>query len=383
MRKVAVITVGRSDYGIFRPVLQRIKDDPAMELVLIAGGAHIGGGGRGIDAIRSDGFVVSAEVDCYVRGDTRADICDAIGRGVTGFGKVLEDLKPDIMLVLGDRFETFSAVVAAVPLLVPVAHIHGGEITEGAIDESFRHAITKMSHLHFAATQEYGRRIRQMGEEPWRVTVSGAPGLDNLQSLKLLDRKVVGTRLGMDLQEDPLLVTYHPVTLEHPSAREQVMELLAALDDVGRPVVMTFPNVDPEHGVIIKLFKEYVAKHADSVLAEDLGTDMYFSLMKISAAMVGNSSSGIIEAASFGLPVVNIGNRQKGRLRNRNVVDSPCRRDTIIEAIRTVIKSEFRAGLTDVINLYGNGRAAERIVSVLRDVPLGSVLLTKKFIDRQ
>ena len=285
----------------------------------------------------------------------------------------------DMLLVLGDRFEMHSAVVAALPLKIPVAHIHGGELSEGAIDDALRHSITKMSHLHFVATETYRNRVIQMGEEPWRVVISGAPALDNLKTIELPTRAQLSKGYGLREEESFLLVTYHPVTLEHEQTEAQMTALLQALGELDMAVVFTYPNADTGNRAIIQLIGEYVASNSRARTFVNLGTRGYFSMMKHATAMVGNSSSGIIEAASFKLPVVNIGNRQRGRLRAANVIDVGYSRREIAAGIRQALAPDFRARLDDLVNPYGDGHAAERIVETLRAVELNDKLLLKHF----
>ncbi len=381
-RVIGVVTVGRSDYSIYLPLLRTIEGTPNLKLRLLVSGAHLASEfGLSVRAIEADGFEISERIEMLVSSDTPEGAAKSIGLGVIGFAQALARDKPDILLLLGDRFEMLAAAVAALPLRIPLAHLHGGEITEGAIDNSIRHAITKMAHLHFVATEEYARRIVQMGEEPWRITVSGAPSLDTLRAFVPLEAKQLEQMIGLPLQPAPLLVTYHPVTLEYGQAAYQIEQLLAALDAIGLPVIFTAPNADPEGRLIATAIQHYVRQHANAIFLKNLGTRAYFSLMQHASAMVGNSSSGIIEAASFHLPVVNIGNRQRGRLRPRNVLDVGHDAQAIIQAIRQAISPAFRAGLHDLNNPYGDGHAAERIVHVLRSVPLDSTLLVKRFWD--
>ena len=380
MRTVGVVTVARSDYGIYGPVLRRIQRDPDLRLHLIASGMHLSPEfGLTIKDIERDGFEIGDRVEMLLSSDSPEAIAKSMGLGTAGFAQSYARARPDLLLVLGDRFEMHSAVVASLPFGIPVAHIHGGESTEGAFDEPIRHSITKMSHLHFTSTDEYARRVIQMGEAPWRVTVSGAPSLDNLYDSDLLSREQLEQAYNLDLSEPPLLVTYHPVTLEYENTDYQIAQLLEALGEAGHSVVFTFPNADTHGRRIIPLFQEFVAGHPRSRLVANLSIRGYFSLMSYSAAMVGNSSSGIIEAASFKLPVVNIGNRQRGRARARNVVDVCYGRGEIVEGIRRATSPEFRAGLSDLTNPYGDGRAAQRIVSRIRSVPLDATLLQKRF----
>ncbi len=382
MRTIGVITVSRSDYGAYLPVLRKIQEDPRFKLHLIAAGMHLSPEfGLTVQAIEADGFDVSERVEILLSSDTPQGVSKSMGLGLIGFAQAYARVQPDVLLVLGDRFEMHAGVLAALPFKIPVAHIHGGEISEGAFDDALRHSITKLSHLHFVSTEEYARRVIQMGEESWRVIVSGAPSLDNLRNVVLLGRQELETRFGLFLKADPLLVTYHPVTLEYEQTEWQMTELLAALEAFDLPVVFTLPNADTNGRVIKRMMENCVKDHSKAWIVGNLGMQGYFSLMACAAAMVGNSSSGIIEAASFKLPVVNIGSRQQGRIRGKNVVDVGYSRAEIREAITRTISSSFRADLDGLVNPHGDGHAAERIVRKLNEVKLGDELVVKRFND--
>jgi UDP-hydrolysing UDP-N-acetyl-D-glucosamine 2-epimerase len=382
MRKIGVITVGRSDYGIYLPVLRAMRERAEWQLELFAGGAHFAPEfGETWRAIAADGFEIQVRVDIRPDADTPAGVARAMGRMVAEFATQYERRRPDLLLALGDRYEMHAAVLAALPLAIPVAHIHGGELTEGAMDESLRHSITKLSHLHFAATPRYAERLVRMGEEPWRVTVSGAPALDNLRNMEWLAPPELERIIELPLKPAPLLATWHPVTLEPADQARQLDALLGALADVGRPVVFTAPNADAGGGRIREAIRQYIAAHADARFVENLGAAGYFSLMRYAAAMVGNSSSGIIEAPSLKLPVVNVGSRQRGRERAANVIDVESDRAAIAAAVLRALDPAFRSGLENLVNPYGDGRAAPRIVEVLARTPLDRRLLLKKFYD--
>jgi UDP-hydrolysing UDP-N-acetyl-D-glucosamine 2-epimerase len=382
VRKIAAVTVGRSDYGLSRPILRRLDADPAIALQLLVSGAHFdAASGNTFTEIEADGFKITERLPLANPGVRPESVAASMGAAVTAFAQAYAKHQPDLLLVIGDRFEMHAAALAALPMRVPVAHVHGGELTFGAIDDALRHSITKLSHLHFAATEEYAARIRQMGEEPWRITVSGAPGLDNLGDIALAPLADFAARHDLLLTQPPVLVTFHPVTLEHDRTEWHITELLAALAEIDAPLVFTLPNVDTGHQSIIRALREFVAHRANAFLVANLGTRDYFSAMSWSLAMVGNSSSGIIEAASFRLPVVNIGQRQAGRTRAANVIDCEHDRASIAAAVRRAVDSSFRATLAGLKNPYGDGHAAERIVPHLRDVELGPALLTKRFAD--
>jgi UDP-hydrolysing UDP-N-acetyl-D-glucosamine 2-epimerase len=380
MRRIGVVTVARSDYSIYRPILRAIQKERDLELKLVVGGMHLSPEfGYTVAAIEPDGFEIAARVEMLLSSDSPQGIAKSIGMGVIGFAEAYAHLQLDLLLLLGDRFEMMSAAVAALPFRMPIAHIHGGESTEGAIDESIRHAITKMSHIHFASTEAYARRIVQMGEEQWRVVVSGAPSLDNLCDIPLMGPNVLEERFHFDLKCPTLLVTYHPVTLEYEDTKFHADELLEALKESGFNLIFTFPNADTHGQIILEKIKSFVRESARSCVIPSLGPEAYFSLMATVAAMVGNSSSGIIEAASFELPVVNVGNRQRGRIHGRNVLDVGYTRVEILEGIRRVTATQFKESLIGMKNPYGDGRATERIIAELKAVPLDKRLLLKRF----
>ena len=382
MRQVAVVTGSRADYGLYTPILRHVRDERSIAVFLLVTGAHLSKEfGFTVQEIEADGFEIAERIDMEVGLDTPEAIARSTGLAVRGFAAAFARRRPDVLLLLGDRLEMLAAAVASLPFNIPVAHIHGGEATEGAIDDAVRHALTKMSHLHFVALDAYGDRIVQMGESPWRVTVSGAPGLDHLDGFTPLSRADLERQHGIHIADTTLVVTYHPVTREYGDTASHMTELLAALREVAAPVVFTFPNADTSSRVVIDAVRRYVTDERVAQLAVSLGTRGYLSLMTHAAAMVGNSSSGIIEAASFRLPVVNVGTRQQGRVRGKNVIDVGYSRVEIAGAIRTALTEEFRASLSDLVNPYGDGHAAERIVERLKSVPLGDALLRKRFHD--
>lgn len=382
MRTIGVVTGGRSDYGILRPLLRAIHGTPGLRLSVLATGMHLSPAfGSTVREIEADGFPIDERVEMLAPSDAPADIAASMGRGTMGFARVFARRRPDILVALGDRFEMHAAVLAALPFTIPVAHIHGGESTEGAFDNALRYSIGTLSHLHFVAADVYARRLMRMGEEPWRVVVSGALGLDNLRGMTRLGREELESLIGLKLDPAPLLATFHPTTLEYEQTDRQTKELLAALETVDRPIVFTMPNADTNGQVIRGHIQEFVRAHPSARAVESLGTQAYFSLMAVAAAMVGNSSSGIIEAMSFVLPVVNVGTRQAGRLRPENVIDVECHRDAIQAAVRWVLRPETKAGLLGHANPYGDGTAASRILTVLDTVPLDDRLLRKRFVE--
>lgn len=378
--RVGVVTVARSDYGIYVPVLRCLHADPDTELSLIVAAGHLDSKyGNTIQEIEADGFPIAARVPMKMGGDSRVDVANTIGIGIQEFTAAYQSVRPDIVLLLGDRYEMLAAAAAALPCRIPLAHMHGGELTLGAIDDAIRHAITKLSHLHFAATAEYGRRIRQMGEEPWRVHVTGSPAMDSIRTLDAIPQSQLEELFGLDLTHT-LLITFHPVTLEDTN-EDSLSNLLAALSDSGHSLLFTYPNADSNSDRIIQHVREFVATRKNACFVTNLGHRKYHSVQRHVAAMVGNSSSGIVEAASFRLPVVNIGNRQKGRTRGPNVIDVGTSKEAIASGIAKAVSIEFRHSIATIENFYGDGHAAERIVSLLKSAPRGSSLIMKKFVD--
>lgn len=382
MRIIGVVTTSRADYGIYLPVLRRIQDEPGLALRLLVTGMHLSRRfGMTVKDIEADAFVISERVKMLSNLDDPQAIAKAMARGTAGFAEVFARSRPDILVVLGDRFEMHAAAIAALPFKIPVAHIHGGELTEGAIDDALRHSMTKLSHLHFVATEDYGRRLVQMGEEPWRVTIAGAPSLDNLANLKRLSSADLEIRFGLRVTTDTILVTFHPATLEFEDAGRQVEELMTALKVSGRPIIFTMPNADTGGQVIREHIRRFIRSEPSAQWVESLGTEGYFSVLALCAAMVGNSSSGLLEAPSFGLPVVNVGSRQRGRVRGANVIDVDNGWENIVDGIRQATDPVFRKSLQGMANPYGDGKAAHRIVSKLAEVTISTGLIIKRFHD--
>lgn len=385
MRKIAIVTGTRAEYGLLYHIIKGVHEDSSMELRLIVTGMHLSPEfGLTVREIEKDGFPIAERVEMLLSSDTESSIATSMGLGMIGFAKAYERLRPDILLVLGDRFEMLSAVSASVPFRIPVAHIHGGESTEGAMDEAFRHAITKMSHFHFPATETYQKRIIQMGEKPEFVFNFGAPGIDSIGKLKLIPQKALYKNLGIPSDRPVGLVTFHPVTLESDSAGSQVSQLLLAMITKKEMFwVITMPNADTGGRVVMELMNKFASKNPDRAKTfASLGSLRYLSLMKYARLMVGNSSSGIIEAPSFELPVVNIGDRQSGRVRAENVIDvAECKKSAIESAIKKALSENFRNSLTGLNNPYGNGSASEKIVETLRKVPLDGSIIKKKFYE--
>lgn len=375
-RKICVVTGTRAEYGLLRWVMQGIQDEPDLALQIIATGMHLSPEfGLTYREIEKDGFRIDRKVEMLTSSDTPVGIAKSMGLGMIGFADALNELAPDLMVVLGDRFEIFSAVAAALVARIPVAHLHGGETTEGAFDESIRHAITKMSHLHFVAAEEYRQRVIQLGELPQHVHLVGGLGIDSIKRLKLMDRDELEAALGFRLGRRNLLITFHPVTLETATAADQLHELLAAVVDLKyTELIFTLPNADTDSRELIQLLEQFAARHSHAHVFASLGQLRYLSCMALVDGVVGNSSSGLLEAPSFGIGTINIGDRQRGRLQAESVINCLPDREGIARALRHLYSEEFRAVLGSVRNPYGDGGASPRIVATLRDIALDGLL---------
>ncbi|MBL9133103.1 MAG: UDP-N-acetylglucosamine 2-epimerase (hydrolyzing) [Verrucomicrobiaceae bacterium] len=381
-RVISVVTVGRSDYSIYRPLLRRIAAQAGLDLRVLVSGMHLEEKyGMTVDVVARDGFPIAARIPVLQNEDTPEAVAKAMGLGVAGFGDYFAKEPPDMLVVLGDRFEMFAAALAAVPFNIPILHLHGGELSEGAMDDRFRHGLTKMSHLHGVATEIYRQRVIQLGEEPWRVIHCGALSLDNLNDIQRLSRAELEKRFDLDLSTPPLLVTLHPTTSEYEQAGPQTDALLTALREVALPVIFTMPNADMAGQVIRARIAEFSASYPKARCVENFGPEGYFSILGEVSAMIGNSSSGLLEAPSFALPVVNIGNRQKGRLRAGNVIDVPFDATQLVAAIRKAVSPEFRATCRGFEHFFGDGHAAEKIVDLIVRTPSDARLLGKTFYD--
>lgn len=381
-RRICVVTGSRADYGHLQPVMTAIAGDTGLRLQIVACAQHLEPRfGETWRAIADDGFAIDAKVPFNLGLDTPLAIAEAAGQGMAGLARAFASLRPDIILVLGDRFEILAAASAALMLGIPLAHIHGGEITEAAMDDAIRHSLTKMSALHFAAAEAYARRIRQMGEEPARVVVSGAPGLDHLTTMRFVDRAALGAHLNLDLGGTFLIVTYHPVTLDADHGLSGMTALLTALDTFkDAAIVFTGVNSDPGHGALHEAVTRFAAADPNRRRAVmSLGQLRYLSAVKAADAVVGNSSSGLIEAPALGTPTVNIGDRQKGRLRSPSVIDCAPDTGSIRAAVAKALEPTFRTAMGHA-PAYRAGGAAERIVAALKQADL-SQLSHKRFQD--
>ena len=381
-RKICVITGTRAEYGLMRWVIQGIKDDPELTLQVIATGMHLSPEfGLTYREIEKDGFQIDRKVEMLTSSDTPVGIAKSMGLGLIGFADALSELQPDLMVVLGDRFEIFSAVSAALVARIPVAHLHGGETTEGAFDEALRHSITKMSHLHFVAAEEYRQRVIQLGEQPERVFLVGGLGIDNIKRLKLLDRAALEASLDFKFGQKNLLITFHPVTLETSTAADQMAELLAALAALrDTQLIFTMPNADTDGRALIKMVEQFVAQHANARAYTSLGQLRYLSCIAQVDGVVGNSSSGLAEVPSFKKGTINVGDRQRGRLQAESVINCEPTRQGIEAALVKLYSADFKASLSQVRNPYGEGGASEQVVNTIKHYAIDG-LAKKSFYD--
>ncbi|OIQ03477.1 MAG: UDP-N-acetylglucosamine 2-epimerase (hydrolyzing) [Zetaproteobacteria bacterium CG06_land_8_20_14_3_00_59_53] len=375
IRNVCVITGTRADYGLLRWVMQGIKDDDELNLQVVATGMHLSPEfGLTYRDIEQDGFFIDRRVEMLTSSDTSVGIAKSMGLGMIGFADALDELQPDLIVVLGDRFEIFAAVAAALVARIPVAHLHGGETTEGAFDEALRHSITKMSHIHFVAAEEYRRRVIQLGEQPAHVFTVGGLGIDNIHRMKLLDLDELEASLDFKLGPKSLLITFHPVTLDTFGAAEQMTELLAALHEQrDTNLVFTMPNADNDGRMLINMVGAFVAQHANARAYTSLGQLRYLSCIKHVDGVVGNSSSGLLEVPSFRKGTINIGDRQRGRLQAGSVINCQPDRRSIAAALNELYSTDFQNALQQVDNPYGDGGASEKVVKTIKHFDMDGI----------
>lgn len=377
------MTGTRAEYGLLYWTMKTLKQQSDVSLQIIATGMHLAPEfGLTYRQIENDGFKIDWKVEMLLSSDTASSISKSMGLALIGFADAFSSLRPDIILVLGDRFEIFATVAAAMVARIPVAHCAGGEATEGLIDEPIRHSITKMSHLHFTATELYRKRVIQLGEQPTNVFNVGALGIENINRLTLLDKQTFESSIGFRFRKLNFLVTFHPVTLEYNTAETQFKNLLQALDrfpDAG--VIFTKPNADTDGRIIVDMIDEYVSKNNDRAIAvASLGQMRYLSALQFVDAVIGNSSSGLVEVPSFKKPTINVGDRQRGRIKGESVIDCEPSTDSIHDAIIVSLSSDFQNRLQQIVNPYGNQNASEKITDVLKTFPLEGIL-KKKFFD--
>ncbi|MBU6187597.1 MAG: UDP-N-acetylglucosamine 2-epimerase (hydrolyzing) [Cyanobacteria bacterium REEB444] len=380
-RKICIVTGTRAEYGLLYWLMKEIADDNELHLQIIATGMHLSPEfGLTYEQVETDGFTIDAKVEMLLSSDTTVGISKSIGLGVIGFADALERLKPNILVLLGDRFEILAAAQAAMVARIPIAHIHGGETTEGAFDEQIRHAITKFAQWHFVAAEPYRQRVIQLGESPDRVFNFGSPGLDHLQYMNWLNRPALEQSLDLELRSPLFLVTYHPVTLDKQSPSIPMRELLMALDSFpNATVILTYPNADTGGRILIEEIERWVSQNQHRAKAfVSLGQQRYLSLMGEADVIIGNSSSGLTEAPALKKATVNVGDRQKGRLKAKSVIDTPERSQDIVKGIYQALSKEFQSMLHSVESLYGKGNVSQQIKEKLKFVPLQT---QKTFFD--
>lgn len=379
MRRIAFVTDTRAEYGVLKNLLNKIKWSQKLDLDIIVTGAHLAPQyGYTIQEIENDGFEVSDRIPSLLDVDTDIRVPLEMSRLMEGLARSFNRLKPDILLLFGDRYEMLASASVAVGMHIPIAHISGGEITQGAMDEQIRHAITKMAHIHFPGALEYAQNIIKMGEETWRVFDVGDPGIENIKSTVFLEKTELEKKIGIDIDSKTLLVTYHPVTLERKDLGWQVDNLINALKRYHGPKIITYPNTDDGSELIIKKMLLYLKEDRSAHLIKNLGSLAYLSTMKYCGAVVGNSSSAIVEAPFLKKPSVNIGNRQQGRLMADSIINCDYKENNIYNAIETAMSTAFISVLENSKSLYGDGNTSDKIVKILEDIEIGEKLMKKR-----
>lgn len=381
--KVGVVTGTRAEYGLLKPVIQKMDADIDMQLCLIVTGTHLSEKyGYTIREIEQDGYEVSYRIDMKLTEDTSEEICNSMGRELQGFSRVLAEADLDILLLLGDRYEIMIAAVAAMIYRLPIAHIHGGELTRGLIDDAIRHSITKMSMLHFTSTEEYRRRIIQMGEAPERVFAVGALGIENIKNVQLLERKELCRKFGEIFEKPYVMVTYHPVTLQKESAVSQFEKLLNVIEQFREcNYVFTYANADMGGKKINKMIENYVEGHTNTIAFVSMGQIGYLSALKYCKMVVGNSSSGIIEAPSFHVPTINIGERQAGRVKAETVFDCKCEEKDMKRVFKRILENESTAVYQKIYNPYEKENTSGEILNKIKQALENGIKLEKVFYD--
>lgn len=379
MRRILLVTDTRAEYGILKNTLKKIEESDKLELYIVVTGAHLlKEYGYTIREIEEDGFRIAAKIMTPAEPNENIRIPMEMGNLMMKLSSVMDEIKPDILLVFGDRYEMLAATATAVGMHIPIAHISGGEVTQGAMDEQIRHAITKMAHIHFPGALVYAENIKKMGEEAWRIFDVGDPGIENIKNIDLWDKDRLEKDLGIEITDKTLLVTYHPVTLERDRLEWQVDNLLAALQKHNGTKIITYPNSDDGSELIISKLKDYANKDSSVCLVQSLGIVRYISVMHYCGAVVGNSSSAIVEAPFLKVPAVNIGNRQEGRLMAESIICCNNTQKSIEKAIEQALSTEFKGVVSRSQSLYGEGETSSEIVKVLETINLGEELLKKK-----
>lgn len=381
MKRIGIMTGTRAEYGLLKPLMQEIDKDNDLELYLIVSGMHLSPEfGMTYQEIEEDGFEINAKVEMLLSSDSPAGISKSIGLGVIGFADEFQRADLDMLILLGDRYEALSAAICAMVMRIPIAHLHGGELTEGAIDEGIRHSITKMSYLHFTSTEQYRNRVIQLGENPERVFYVGALGVENIKKINLMTKEELERSIHFEIDENTVIVTYHPVTLENNTVEEQFLNLLKVLDRNPKiRMIFTKANADTNGRIVNELIDKYAAQNSERACAfMSLGQKRYLSALKYCRIVIGNSSSGIIEAPSFGKPIINIGDRQKGRICADSVINCGYTQQEIQQAMETALTKEFENKASNCRNPYEKENTAANIISVIKDYLLNDKIKLKK-----
>ncbi|WP_352418295.1 UDP-N-acetylglucosamine 2-epimerase [Proteiniborus sp.] len=384
MKKICIVTGTRAEYGLLRPLMKKINEDSELELQIIATGMHLSPEfGLTYKEIEENGYEIDEKVEILLSSDTAVGISKSMGLALIGFADAFERLKPDMVVLLGDRYEIFAAASTASIARIPIAHIHGGETTEGALDEALRHSITKMSYLHFTSTEEYKKRVIQLGESPDRVFNVGAIGIESIKELNLMGKEELEGSIGFDFGEKTALVTYHPVTLENCTSNEQFHELLNALNRFSSlKIIFTKANSDTDGRIINSMIDDYVKCNKNKSIAfVSMGQQRYLSAMKYVDLVIGNSSSGIIEAPSFKVPTINIGDRQRGRIQGENVINCEPVENEIYKAIELGLSDSFKEKLRNIKSPYGEGKVTEKVLHIIKIFLRQEINLKKSFYD--
>ncbi len=384
MKKICVLTATRAEYGLLKPVILKLNNVPEFDVKVVATGMHLSPEfGYTYKEVEDDGIIIDEKIEILLSSDTPSSISKSMGLAMIGFADYFKKNNFDLLIVLGDRYEALAVVLVAMNQRIPVAHISGGDTTEGSIDDAIRHSITKLSYIHFTETNESQKRVIQLGETPARVYNVGSTSIENILNEELLTKEELSIELNIDLEKPYVMVTFHPVTLENSSSKEQIIELLKTCKEYGNiNFIFTKANADQDGRIINKLIDEYAEVYDNIFLFTSLGMIRYLSAIKYSSFVLGNSSSGIIEAPSFGVPTVNIGDRQKGRVRAKSVINCEPKSDSIKNAIELALSTEFRKKVKYVDNPYGNGNSSEKIVDVIKQYLLeDKISLKKKFYD--
>ncbi|MGB4660451.1 MAG: UDP-N-acetylglucosamine 2-epimerase [Mobilitalea sp.] len=379
-RIISVLTATRAEYGLLKPIIVKLNQVEEFDVRIVVTGMHLSEAfGMTYQEIEQDGFTIDKKIEILSEEDSPAAVSKAMGLALIGFGEYFEALKPELLIVLGDRYETLAVCTAAMNAQVPIAHLYGGETTEGAIDESIRHAVTKMSYLHFTSTEEYRRRVIQLGEAPERVFCVGAIGIENIQTAEFLSKQELEQSIGFSLDNPYAMVTFHPVTLEEDGAKKQIEELLRAFDHHKElNYIFTKANADANGRAINSMIDAYVAERENAVAFASLGMQRYLSALKYCCVVIGNSSSGLLEAPSFGVPTINIGDRQKGRLQSASVINCPAKESAIRHAITIACSDDFKTAAKNCSNPYGDGKTSDKIIEVIKDHVMNQRIQLKK-----